>query len=118
YAALGEELEAVRKRRNELPQREQVLGLARKQEIAETFVMFRGNPHSPTDPVTPRVPEIFEDNVFDRADRPVEPVDRRLAFARWVTNPENRLTTRVVANRIWQHHFGRGIVRSTNNFGQ
>jgi hypothetical protein len=43
---------------------------------------------------------------------------RRLAFANWVTSPENRLTSRVIVNRIWQHHFGRGIVRSANNFGQ
>lgn len=118
YAILRDELAVVEKRRNELPQREQVLGLARKQEIAETFVMFRGNPHSPTDSVTPRVPEIFEDNLFDDVDHPIDAAERRLAFARWVTTPENRLTTRVIANRIWQHHFGRGIVRSTNNFGQ
>lgn len=118
YAAVREELSDVKKRRDELPQREQVLGLARKQEIAETFVMFRGNPHSPTVSVTPRVPEIFEDNLFDDADHPIDDAERRLAFARWVTTPENRLTTRVIANRIWQHHFGRGIVRSTNNFGQ
>jgi hypothetical protein len=43
---------------------------------------------------------------------------RRLAFAKWLTSPDNRLTSRVFVNRIWQHHFGRGIVRSPNNFGQ
>ncbi len=118
YAELGNELSNAKKRRNELPPREQVLGLAQKQEMAETFVMFRGNPHSPTDPVTPRVPEIFETKVFAGADPPIDAAMRRLAFARWIATPDNRLTTRVIANRIWQHHFGRGIVRSTNNFGQ
>ncbi|MFM8726015.1 MAG: DUF1553 domain-containing protein, partial [Planctomycetaceae bacterium] len=39
-------------------------------------------------------------------------------FARWITDPQHRLTSRVFVNRIWQHHFGRGIVRSPNNFGQ
>ncbi len=43
---------------------------------------------------------------------------RRLALANWLTSPENRLTSRVIVNRLWQHHFGRGIVRSANNFGQ
>ncbi|TWT75345.1 PSD1 and planctomycete cytochrome C domain-containing protein [Allorhodopirellula solitaria] len=118
YAKLGKELAQVKKRRRQLPPREQVLGLARKQELAETFVMFRGNPHSPTDAVTPRVPEIFENQVFEDSESAAEAANRRLEFANWVTTPDNRLTTRVVANRIWQHHFGRGIVRSTNNFGQ
>ena len=42
---------------------------------------------------------------------------RRTALANWITSPDNRLTARVMVNRIWQHHFGRGIVRSPNNFG-
>ena len=39
-------------------------------------------------------------------------------LADWIASPENMLTSRVIANRVWQHHFGRGIVRSPNNFGQ
>ena len=39
-------------------------------------------------------------------------------LADWIASRENRLTARVMANRIWQFHFGRGIVRSSNNFGQ
>jgi hypothetical protein len=42
---------------------------------------------------------------------------RRLALANWIASPDNRLTARVMVNRIWQHHFCRGIVRSPNNFG-
>jgi hypothetical protein len=42
---------------------------------------------------------------------------RRAALAAWIASPDNPLTARVMANRIWQHHFGRGIVRSSNNFG-
>ena len=43
---------------------------------------------------------------------------RRLALAKWMVSPRNSLTARSMVNRIWQHHFGRGIVRSPNNFGQ
>ncbi len=43
---------------------------------------------------------------------------RRLAFARWLTQPNHPLTARVMVNRIWKHHFGRGLVRSVGNFGK
>ena len=42
---------------------------------------------------------------------------RRLQLARWIADPRNPLTYRVLANRLWQHHFGRAIVRTPNNFG-
>src|SRR5262249_5522213 len=43
---------------------------------------------------------------------------RRTAFARWVTAPENPLFARVMVNRIWQHHFGVGLVATPDNLGQ
>ena len=42
---------------------------------------------------------------------------RRLALANWIADPSNPLTARSFVNRIWQHHFGHGIVRTPNNFG-
>ena len=43
---------------------------------------------------------------------------RRRALAEWITSRENPLAARVMVNRIWAHHFGRGIVSSTDNFGK
>lgn len=42
---------------------------------------------------------------------------RRLQLARWIADPRNPLTARVLVNRLWQHHFGKAIVRTPNNFG-
>ena len=42
---------------------------------------------------------------------------RRLALAKWIASPENPLTARVMANRIWMHHFGEGLVYTASNFG-
>src|SRR5262249_13389796 len=43
---------------------------------------------------------------------------RRTAFARWVTSPDNPLFARVMVNRIWQHHFGAGLVTTPDNLGK
>jgi hypothetical protein len=49
---------------------------------------------------------------------PTTTTGRRLALARWVASPRNTLTARVMVNRVWQQHFGKGIVATPNNFGK
>jgi len=85
----------------------------------ETFVLVRGNPQVKGDKVEPVFLEVLN------APPPQIPTPapgakssgRRTALANWITSPANQLTARVMANRIWQYHFGRGLVRSPNNFG-
>lgn len=83
----------------------------------ETHVLLRGNPGLVGDKVEPGFPSVLsppEPAIVDRG----ASSGRRLALARWITSQENPLTPRVAANRLWQHHFGRGIVRSSSNFGR
>lgn len=121
YQSLKKQANSITKRLKKMPQRDAVMGLAKATSKPEqTFVLFRGNPHSPADKVGPAYPTIFETaapsaDQFEGTDRSA---GRRRVLADWITSADNRLTARVIANRIWQFHFGRGIVRSSNNFGQ
>src|SRR5262249_12494515 len=85
----------------------------------ETFVMLRGHPHVKGDKVEPAFPLILGGKVpvFPQPLPGAKTAGRRLVLANWIASKDNQLTARVMANRIWQYHFGRGIVRSTSNFG-
>jgi len=83
----------------------------------ETFILSRGNPRVPGDPVGPAFPSVLTSDKPQIEPAPSNTSGRRLALAKWIASPENKLTARVIVNRIWQHQFGRGIVRSPNNFG-
>ncbi|HEY1784101.1 MAG TPA: DUF1553 domain-containing protein, partial [Pirellulales bacterium] len=85
----------------------------------ETFVLERGNVHARGAKVEPAFPGILarEPVVLTPPSPSAATCGRRLALAQWIASPTNPLTARVMANRVWQHHFGRGIVRSPNNFG-
>ena len=121
YQGLKKQLRSARDAAKKIPPRENVMGLARLDaRPAQTFVMFRGNPHSPADPQGPAFPLILDKT------RPIVPpvgesarsAGRRRVLADWIVDSSNQLTARVIANRLWQFHFGRGIVRSPNNFGK
>jgi hypothetical protein len=107
-------------RNGDLPRRERALSVKCMPAPPETFILQRGNPHVPGEKVEPGVPEIFASKNPPIPERSSEAKSsgRRLALANWIASPDNLLTARVMANRIWHYHFGRGIVRSTNNFGQ
>ncbi|MDP7496314.1 MAG: DUF1553 domain-containing protein, partial [Roseibacillus sp.] len=83
-------------------------------------IHMRGNPHVKDEAVmTTRIPIIFGGEEL-KATPPAHGRNtsgRRLALAQWVTRPDNPRTSRVIMNRLWQHHFGRGICASPNDFG-
>jgi hypothetical protein len=64
------------------------------------------------------VPRRFPRIVAGDHQPPIREGSGRLQLARWLVTPDNPLTARVMVNRIWQHHFGQGIVRTPSNFGK
>lgn len=87
-------------------------------DAPRTYLLIRGNPGAEGEVVEPAFPAVLSPPQ-PRIDVPAsrESSGRRLALARWIASPDNPLTARVMANRLWQWHFGRGIVRSPNDFG-
>jgi cytochrome c553 len=87
---------------------------------APARLLRRGNYETPGREVAPGLPSVFEDPgkavKFD--DPPGEwTTGRRLALARWLTARDHPLTARVLVNRIWQYHFGTGLVSTPDDFG-
>lgn len=85
-----------------------------------TFILQRGSAHAPGDEVLPCFPSILGENNHPAI--PVHPpgastCGRRRVLADWIASPDNPRTARVMVNRIWQFHFGRGLVRSPNDWG-
>lgn len=82
-------------------------------------VLHRGDILQPRQLVSPgRIPTSPDDAwQFTLPDDHAEG-QRRVALANWITNPHNPLTWRSIVNRVWQYHFGRGIVDTPNDFGR
>ncbi len=94
------------------------LGLTDQGPSAQpTKILVRGDAHKPGDEVAPGFIR-----VMDPATPAILPIanattGRRTALARWITSPDQPLTARVIVNRLWHHHFGRGIVGTPSDFG-
>jgi hypothetical protein len=86
--------------------------------IPTTYMYSRGDVKTPLEKVTPGLPvALLADH--DPSDLPMSPGGPRFRkqLALWLTKADHPLTTRVIVNRIWEGHFGRGIVATENDFG-
>ena len=87
-----------------------------------TTIRIRGEWTRPGDPVDPGVPAVLEDprNSFRLPATPAgaKTTGRRRALADWITRGDNPLTARAIVNRVWERHFGVGLVATPENFGR
>lgn len=84
-----------------------------------THVLIRGNSGSPGAQVEPGFPAVLglPDPQLPAVADGAKSSGRRSVLADWIASKSNPLTARVMMNRVWQYHFGRGLVRSSSNFG-
>ena len=114
----------------------------RRKEILQELSRLSANPYEKADLITvadadgsirptrlpgrsngkafePGAPQVLGGQSFpEQRDSPTQTSGRRTALAAWITSPENPISARVLANRIWQYHFGTGLVDSPNDFGR
>ncbi len=95
-----------------------VMALIEKSAVVPaTHVLLRGSAANRGDEVPPAVPVVFGAQAVGFPDSAGATSLRRRTLAEWMASPDNPLTWRVLANRVWQHHFGSGLVATPSNFG-
>ncbi len=83
-----------------------------------TFLLVRGKATRPGPEVAAGVPAVLVRSQPSNLPPGENTSRRRLTLARWIAAPDNPLTARVIVNRVWQFHFGEGLVRTPNEFGR
>ena len=107
--------------RKALPSQEFALSVNNcKPNPEPVHLLVRGSPHAPGKEVKPGFPEVLglPDPTIPDPQPGAKASGRRMVLANWITDKANPMTARVLANRVWQGHFGRGIVPSSNDFGK
>ncbi|MFP6873895.1 MAG: DUF1553 domain-containing protein [Verrucomicrobiales bacterium] len=119
-----EQLDKLRKEKDRLEKKYTALGRSSKfygvipEQPPVVKVLHRGNPEDPREEVTPGTLRWVRNLKPDLGNKESTEAERRVALARWISHPENPLTRRVIVNRLWQWHFGRGIVDTPSDFGR
>ena len=86
-------------------------------EAPPTHLLLRGSIHNEGPEVFPAVPAALVTGQSEFLPPDEFTSRRRLSLARWISSRDNPLTARVIVNRVWQYHFGQGIVRTSSDFG-
>jgi hypothetical protein len=86
-------------------------------KVPVTYLFHRGDPKQPKDAIPPGGLSVLGCTELPAKDPGLATSGRRLALARWLTSGTNPLVARVLVNRVWQHHFGRGLVGTPSDFG-
>lgn len=94
-----------------------VYGVLTESSVPAINVLERGDPEQPADEVAPRTLGCVTGLIPELGTTQDSDAQRRIAFAEWVTSPENPLTRRVIVNRLWHYHFGTGLVDTPSDFG-
>ena len=89
-------------------------------EPKPSYFLHRGSVDTKGPEAHPGILSVTREKEWDFPPPPADAKSswRRRGLADWLTSPEHPLTARVMVNRIWQHHFGEGIVRTPSNFGK
>ena len=118
FAELDRQLAEIGRETRQVPALSSVWVGNFSQPSRPTVVFKGGDPMKPGDAVHPASLSVL-DHVAKSYELPgdAREAERRFALARWLASDENPLTARVLANRVWQHHFGVGIVDTPSDFG-
>jgi mono/diheme cytochrome c family protein len=87
------------------------MGVTDKGDPGKAYLLNRGDWRNKGEEVHPGLPQILT------GDLSLDPRNRRRQLAEWIASADNPLTARVAVNRIWQYHFGKGIVKTPSDFG-
>jgi len=117
YKELEQKLAKVEPKRPEPPPTVMAITDLGK-EAPPTYLLAGGDWRKPRKELPPAFPELLGEAKPDTTlPAGVSSTGRRAALARWLTSKENPLTARVMVNRLWQHHFGVGIVATPSDYG-
>lgn len=108
-----DELDLLHKRKLELETPETVFA-AVSRDCDATHLLNRGDPEQPLEPVAPALPGVVGSLSLAHE---MNDAERRRSLADWFNAPTSALVARVIVNRIWQNHFGSGLVETPSDFG-
>jgi mono/diheme cytochrome c family protein len=118
HAAVKDEIAALEKQKPRRLPTARAIG-ERGRAAQPVHFLHRGSPDAPGSAVTPGVLSVAHRGEWTFPEPPPDATSswRRRGFAEWLVTKDNPLTARVMVNRLWQHHFGEGIVRTPSSFG-